>query len=476
MIRLSRGFLERALAGRDLRLGASVPDDLGEIATDTRADLRGKLFVALVGERFDAHAFVDEALAKGATAALVERARGQGRSPRLLEVDDTLVALQDLAATHLRESGVRRVALTGSNGKTTTKELVAACVRACVGEDAVLATAGNLNNHVGLPLTALRVEPRHQVAVLEMGMNHLGEIERLCAIARPEVGLITNIGTAHAGNLGGVEGVARAKGELFEGLAPDGIGVVNADDARCLAQADSRLRGRRVTFGRAARVDVRLLSVKTDPERGLVIQLWHEGATVTVRLPLEGEHNAQNAAGAVATAVALGLPFETAAHGLENSASAAGRLVRTRAASGALLLDDTYNANPDSMRAGLLALSNVAGDRRRCAALGEMLELGDEAEALHEDTGAAVAEAGVTRAFFCGTYAEAYKRGAERAGLAAAAIDIAADSAALAPLVAGAVGAHDAVLVKGSRGARMERVVEHLATRAPHTERDAGTS
>lgn len=462
MTRLSRGFLEKALVERAARFGDEVPEDLGELATDTRVDLAGKLFVALVGERFDAHAFAAEALAKGASAAIVERGRVAAPSERFIEVDDTLRALQDIASAHLLSSRARRVALTGSNGKTTTKELLAACLRACLGEDAVLATAGNLNNHVGLPLTALRVEPRHQVAVLEMGMNHLGEIARLAEIARPEVGLITNIGSAHAGNLGGIEGVARAKGELFERLVENGVGVVNADDPRCVAQADARLTGRRVTFGKAPGADVRLLSVKPHEESGLVVQLWHEGATVAVRVPLEGEHNAGNAAGAVATAVALGLPFEKAALGLEKTPLVSGRLVRKRSAEGALVLDDSYNANPDSMRAGLETLAALAGERRRCAALGEMFELGDDAERLHAEVGTAVAEAGVTRAFFCGTYAEAYKRGAEAGGLAASAIDVAEDSAALAPLVAAALTEADAILIKGSRGARMERVVEPL--------------
>lgn len=462
MTRLSRAFLERALAQRTATLGAAVPDDVGDVATDTRADLSGKLFVALVGERFDAHSFIPEALAKGPSAVVVERGRSPVDDPRLVEVDDTLLALQDLASTHLLDSRVRRVALTGSNGKTTTKELIAACLRACTSDDAVLATSGNLNNHVGLPLTALRVEPRHEIAVLEMGMNHLGEIQRLCDIARPEVGLVTNIGTAHAGNVGGIEGVARAKGELFEGLGAQGVGVVNADDPRCLAQADARLQGPRVTFGRSAGADVRVLSVKPHDVSGLVVQLWYEGSTVSVRVPLEGEHNAQNAAGAVATAVALGLSFEQAANGLEGSVRAEGRLVRKTTPSGALLLDDTYNANPDSMRAGLAALKALSGERRRCVALGDMLELGGDAEALHEDIGRAAVESGVTRAFFCGTFSQSYQRGAEAAGMSPAVIDTAPDSAALATVVVRELRAADVILVKGSRGARMERVVEAL--------------
>jgi UDP-N-acetylmuramoyl-tripeptide--D-alanyl-D-alanine ligase len=454
---LTLPLVQHALRARQLRIVGDVPHDLGTVATDTRAALAEKLFVALVGERFDAHEFVEAALKQGARAVLVQR--GSAVEPRL-EVDDTLLALQDLAAAWLLEHPVRRVALTGSNGKTTTKELIAGCLKACLGDDAVLATTGNLNNHVGLPLTALRVFDEHRACVLEMGMNHIGEIARLCEIASPEVGLVTNIGLAHAGNVGGIEGVARAKGELFAGLAPGGTGVINLDDHRCVSQADRSLTGPRVTFGAGARADVRLLAARAGAEGGLDIELSCQGKTACARVPYEGQHNALNAAGAVAVAVALGLDFEQAVAGLARSVQVAGRLVRHTLAGGGILLDDSYNANPDSMRAGFATLASLASGRPMAAALGEMLELGDEAEAEHEATGRALAESGVKLAFFSGPFADAYRRGTLARGLAS--VFTAPDSAALAHIVADKLERGHALLVKGSRGARMERVVERL--------------
>lgn len=463
MTTLSREFVEGALSSRGVALGASVPEDLGEISTDTRTITGERFFLALVGERFDAHDFVADALAAGARAVVAARDRVPAAADRsrLILVDDTLLALQDLAAAHLDALTARRVALTGSNGKTSTKELAAACLRACLGDDAVLATAGNLNNHVGLPLTALRLETQHRAAVFEMGMNHLGEIARLCEIARPEAGLITNIGTAHAGNLGGVEGVARAKGELFEALPSSGTGVVNLDDARCVLEAKARLTARALTFGRDPGADLRIIAVENAEPSGLRVTLAFAGREVTARVPLDGEHNALNAAGAVGLALALGLDFERAARGLEGARGVEGRLLRKVAAAGALVLDDTYNANPDSMRAGLAALAALAGGRRRVAALGQMLEL-DDPKAAHREVGRAAVERGVERLFACGDLGRGYGEGAAEAGLAPERFTWAKDSAALADLVARELGPGDAVLVKGSRGARMENVVDRL--------------
>jgi UDP-N-acetylmuramoyl-tripeptide--D-alanyl-D-alanine ligase len=461
-MRLSREFVERALGGAGVTIGADVPDVVGEVSTDTRAALEDNLFVALTGERFDAHAFLADALAKGASAAVASRVPEGVDAGRLILVDDTLAALQDIAHAHLLSLEARRVALTGSNGKTTTKELIAASLGACVGAGRVLATQGNLNNHVGLPLTALRLDADHDVAVLEMGMNHLGEIERLCEIAAPDVGLVTNVGVAHAGPLGGIDGVARAKGELFAGLGRDAIGIVNLDDARVVGQARERLRARRLTFGRDSGADVRLLNVEAHTTSGLQIDVVYDATEVTAHVPYEGAHNAQNATGALAVAAALGLDFAQAATGLEAATLVAGRLARRTAASGALVLDDTYNANPDSMRVGFVTLDDLAGDRRRVVALGEMLELGDDAAAQHEQVGRDAVQSGAQLVFACGTHADAYARGARAAGLDAEHIVTADDSAALAPLVERAVGASDAVLAKGSRGARMERVVERL--------------
>ncbi len=243
---LDASLVTSALAGRVPELRGELPPVLLGVGTDSRAGVAGSLFVALPGERFDGHDFAAAALSEGrAGAALVSRA-GLATRPQLaqvaplLVVDDALLALQDIARAYLRTLPGRRVALTGSNGKTTTKELIGACLRAALGAPYVVTTTGNLNNHIGVPLTALVCEPAHKAMVFEMGMNHLGEIAALAGIVRPEVGLITNIGTAHQGNVGGVEGVARAKAELFEALPEGGVAVVNADDPRCVREAQDK--------------------------------------------------------------------------------------------------------------------------------------------------------------------------------------------------------------------------------------------
>lgn len=459
---LPRAFVEATLGGS---FGADTPAVFAGVSTDSRALERGTLFVPLVGDTFDGHTFVAEALTRGAAAVLVQRSAlgNMGTLPSAgLLVPDTLRALQELAGAWLATMPARRIALTGSNGKTTTKELISAAIGAVVGADGVLATEGNLNNHIGVPLTALCVEPHHAFAVLEMGMNHLDEIAGYCRFARPHIGLVTNMGTAHAGNVGGVEGVARAKAELFAALPKDGVAVVNADDARCLREA-VKAACRHISFGTAPFADVRLLAVRPVEQGGQLLSLSYNSKIVEVFLPLDGRHNALNAAGAVAVAVAAGLDFARAAAGLANAQAAHGRLERRRRVDGLLVLDDSYNANPDSMEAGLETLGAIGASatvRPTVAALGPMLELGDHAPAAHRHIGAAAALAGVRALFVCGELGRFFEEGARAAGLTE--VVWAVDSAALAPLVAAATRPSDVVLVKGSRGARMERVVGAL--------------
>ena len=460
-----RAFVEATLGGS---FTDGAPAVFAGTGTDSRALEPGALFVPLIGESFDGHEFIEVAMQSGAGAALVQRARAATTKAPHLAVDDTLAALQALARGWLLSQPAVRIGLTGSNGKTTTKELIAAAIGAVVGPDAVLATDGNLNNHIGVPLTALRVEAHHRFAVIEMGMNHLGEIASYCRFAPPQIGLVTNMGTAHAGNVGGVEGVAAAKAELFEALPTDGTAVVNADDARCLREA-AKARCRHVSFGTAPFSDVRLLAVRPLDAGGQLLSMSYASKTIEVELPLDGRHNALNAAGAVAVAVAAGLDFALAAAGLATARPAHGRLERRLRADGLLVLDDSYNANPDSMEAGLEALVHlcaVAPKRPGVAVLGPMLELGEHAPAAHRHIGAAAAQTGARALFVCGELGRFLEEGARAAGLAH--VIWAKDSAALAPLVVDAVGRGDVVLVKGSRGARMERVVDALLNqRAP---------
>ncbi len=436
------------------------------VCTDSRNIEPGCLFVALRGDRFDGHGFVEDALRAGAAAALISRSHplAARQDLPLYLTDEPLTALQILAERWLQSLPTKRIGLTGSNGKTTTKELLAAALKAGFGAEAVIATHGNLNNHIGVPLTALTVEAHHRVAVFEMGMNHLGEIADYCTVAHPTIGVVVNMGTAHAGNVGGVEGVARAKAELFEALPADGVSIVNADDARCVREAQLKSRAPLLFFGTAPFADIRLEEIVDQETGGQRLTLRRKDEVVVVSIPLDGRHNAHNAAAAVAAAVAAGVDFQTAARGLCDVSQAGGRLQRKRRADGLLLLDDSYNANPDSMEAGLETLRHVAGTRRRIAVLGEMLELGSMSASAHKHIGAAAAQAGIAALFVCGAHRADYAAGAQTAGLVH--VVTAADSSALAALVAAAVHADDVVLVKGSRGARMERVVEALLSRS----------
>ncbi len=453
-------FLTQALHARRAASAPALSVGAQWVCTDSRQDPAGALFVPLVGECFDGHDYLDDVLAAGAALCLSERPHDDAR---VVVVDDSLRALQDIAHAHLLRLPGRRVALTGSNGKTSTKEMLRCALEGAYGEGAVHATTGNLNNHIGLPLVACAADESATVVVLEMGMNHLREIERLCEIAAPEVGLITNVGTAHAGNVGGPAGVEQAKGELFLGVLEQGVLVVNDDDPACVRLAASNPR-RQVHFGRGGDGAVRF-TVHGVTEGGLDVT-FSADEDVRIVFPVIGRHNAQNAAGALAVLQALGADVAAGARALAHFAGVPGRLRVTRAHHGALVVDDTYNANPDSARAAVDALVDVAGSRRPVLALGPMLELGDDAPAMHRAVGRYAVEQGVAQVFSCGELGRAVLDGAREAGLRDDDVVWAEDSTSLAARMLADVDAGDAVLVKGSRGARMERVVELLTENA----------
>ncbi|MES2504193.1 MAG: UDP-N-acetylmuramoyl-tripeptide--D-alanyl-D-alanine ligase [Myxococcota bacterium] len=420
---------------------------------DTRILVPGDIFVAIHSEKRDGHDFVAEAYQKGASAAIVHEGY-PGSEPDLIRVPDPLRAFQNLAHEHLLSMPARRVALTGSSGKTSTKNLIVAAIKACLGESATFATHGNFNNHLGVPLMAFQVTPKHQVAVFEMGMSHFGEIARLAEIVEPQVGLITNIGSAHGGVLGGPDGVAKAKAELFEALGPEHIGVVNADDPRCMREANIKLHARPIYFGQASWADVRIL----DFDRPTFCYKDH---LVSVDLPLLGHHNVHNAAAALAVVVALNLDFETAAAGLEQVEMAPGRLNKKVLENGAIILDDTYNANPESMEAGLSVLASFQ-NKRRIAVLGDMAGLGESTESRHHAVGAACAQKGVDLLFACGPNAKHYAEGAFEAGLPIENFTWAEDSQKLGTLVRQVLDTNDVIWVKGSRIMAMEQAVENI--------------
>lgn len=470
MPRLTIAELVRGTQGA--LVGGRLEAVVSGVSIDSRTCVAGDVFFAIRGPRQDGHAFVGHARARGAGAAVVTHLPPELALPPdfpVVVVEDTTSALQRLGAFHRRRQALPVVAVTGSNGKTTTKELAAAVLARRLR---VLKAAGSLNNQWGVPLTLLGIEPHHQAVVLELGMNAFGEIAALAQIAQPTVGVVTVIAPAHLEGVGSLEGVQKAKGELVEAIAPDGVVILNQDDPLVAALA-TRARARVVTYGRAATADVRLGDV-TPVGDGLLFSLSAGGGSAPVRLPLCGRHNAWNAAAAVAVGLGLGVSLADAAAALERAVPVKGRLV-WREAGGVRVLDDTYNANPASLRAALDALGEGARSAvgRTWVVLGDMLELGVHSEAAHRDAGrwaAALPVAGLATA-------GPEMRLAGDAARAAGCPDVAAYDTpeGAAGHVAARVAPGDRVLVKGSRGMRMERAVEALLLHLAPTPERHGT-
>lgn len=420
------------------------------VTTDSRAIATGDLFVALKGDRFDGHAFVADAIRRGAAAALVSReVRAEFAIPQVV-VDDTRLALGRLAAAWRERFSLPLVALTGSNGKTTVKEMIAAILAYHAGDATrVLATEGNLNNDIGMPLTLLRLRERHHYAVVEMGMNHEGEIDYLTRIARPTVALVNNAHRAHVGPLGGVEAIARAKGEIYAGLRDGGIAVVNADDAYAGYWKGLNLDRRVLTFGLSDDADVR------GNVRDGQLQLVTPTDAFAVTLQVVGEHNARNATAACAAAYAMEIPPHAIQQGLGGFAGVPGRQQKRAATGGAAVIDDTYNANPDSMKAAAKVLALAPG--RKVFVMGDMGELGAQGPQMHAEVGAYVKALGIERLLALG---EASREAVAAFGAGATHYDT-LDALLEAARREDRPGA--TILVKGSRFMKMERVAEHLA-------------
>jgi UDP-N-acetylmuramoyl-tripeptide--D-alanyl-D-alanine ligase len=430
---------------------------------DSRQVAPGGLFVAIVGERVDGHDFVDQALAAGAVASLVSRPVA---GPHVL-VDDVLEALGRLARAvldRLASDGLVVVGLTGSSGKTSTKDLLAQ-VLAAAGP--TVATEGSMNNEIGVPLTALRAEPSTCHLVVEMGARGAGHIEYLCGITPPRIGIVLNVGTAHASEFGSKEATAQAKSELVRALpdaAGGGIAVLNADDP--LVSAMAAVTGARVvTVGQDAGADVRAADVRLD-EQGRPSYVLHSshGEPVPVRLPLHGAHHVANSLATAAVALELGLAPAEVADALERvSPTSRWRMEVTQRADGVTVVNDAYNANPDSVRAALEALTAMSTGRRTVAVLGEMLELGAASAEEHREVGRLARRLDVDRLVVVGGGARAIHDGA----LAAGAVDgeesvVVADVPAALATLGAMLRPGDVVLVKASRGAGLERVAAGL--------------
>ncbi len=422
------------------------------VCIDSRKLQPGDLFIALRGEHVDGHDYVAAAAATGAAGALVERPLPACAMPQVV-VANAEQALQQAAVAHrLRFSGPV-VAVAGSNGKTTTKEMVRSIL---ARRWQVLATRGNLNNHLGVPLTLLSLDATHEAAVIEVGANHPGEVAFLTTLVRPQVGLVTNAGAEHLEGFGSLEGVARAEGELFAGLASSATAIINADDEFAVLWEELRGKAGRLDFGFAATAGVRIVDWDAGANGVQTFRLVTPMGEVSVRLPLLGRHNAVNAAGAAAAALAAGASLEDVAAGLAAVEAVPGRLVMRTAIGGARLIDDTYNANPSSVAVGLDLLASYGGDR--WLVLGEMGELGEHTAAAHTAAGELARAAGVSRLFALGAPT---KLSAVAFGVGA---ECYASGEALSQSLATALRAHGApqevtVYVKGSRMNRLEKVV-----------------
>lgn len=448
----------RATAGRSI--GRWVAQG---VSIDSRSVAPGDLFVALQGPNFDGHAFVLDALAKGAAAALVaRRPEGLADDAPLLLVDDTLDALRALGGAGRTRCGARIAGITGSVGKTGVKEALALALSR---QGPTHASVGSFNNHWGVPLSLARLPPSSAFAVFEMGMNHAGEISPLTALVRPHVAAITTVEAVHIENFPSVEAIADAKAEIFGGLEPGGTAVLNRDNPhfdRLARQAEQANAGRIISFGRAAAADVRLVAAD-EGERNSHIEADVLGRRLAFSVGAPGSHWASNALCVLACVAALGAEIDAAAAALVDLRPAKGRGLRHRvqlAAGDFELIDDSYNASPPSMRASfqVLGRSRPGAGGRRIAVLGDMLELGPEAPALHARLAAVLIENRVDRVFTAGPMS-AHLRDALPSAMRA---DHAANSEELAPLVAAGVRAGDVVAVKGSAGSRMRLVVDAL--------------
>ena len=443
-------------AAQALKISAYRGDvSFSSVSIDTRTLQRGALYIALRGPRFDGHDFVRFALENGASAVMIDAAYQAQASaltdavPRLV-VEDTRLGLGQLAAAWRNRFDIPIVAVTGSNGKTTVKEMLAAILTVATGNaDAVLATQGNLNNDIGVPLTLLGLRASHRFAVLEMGMNHLGEIDYLTRLATPTLALVNNAQNAHVGELGNLENIAHAKGEIFAGLRREGIAVINADDAYAAYWRALNAQRRVVDFGLDPTAQV---SGRYELLRDSVrLEIRCPTQTLQVHVPVPGLHNVRNALAATAAALALHIAPQAIAQGLSAFHGVKGRLQAQTVLHGATLIDDTYNANPDSVCAAIDVLAQAPGEK--ILVLGDMGELGADAAQLHAEVGRYAQQKGIDALFCLGDLsrhsAQAFGTGAwhfERIQ------ELLADlENRLSPTVS--------VLVKGSRFMQMERVV-----------------
>ena len=452
-----------ATGGKVLRDGQKTR--FGDIVTDSTKVKRGSVFVALKGERHDGHRFVGDAMRRGAQCVIVHRSVPTARLGKaaVIRVGDTLKALGDLAHYRRQRLAPKILAITGSNGKTTTKEMVGAILEQASLDGhplrgKVLKTEGNFNNLVGLPLTLLRLQKRHKIAVVELGTNHPGEIQRLAEIADPDMGIITSVGAAHLEGLNSLAGIAREKGSLYRNIRAGGAIAVNLDD-HWAKRLGAKFKGKKITYGKGGQV--RAASARMRGGRRMEVVLQTSRQRCKVRLNYLGQHNIANALGAAALTLGAGVKLAAVKRGLEQAKPFSMRM-QIEDWHGIGVINDTYNANPASMRAALKTLAEIDSRGARVAVLGDMFELGKHSAKEHRQLGRAAARAGVDVLFVLGREAEQVRRGALQGGMRPERIVVGKDHGDLAAQLRARGKKGDWLLFKGSRGMQMEKVLRQL--------------
>ncbi|HPV01006.1 MAG TPA: UDP-N-acetylmuramoyl-tripeptide--D-alanyl-D-alanine ligase [Clostridiales bacterium] len=429
---------------------------VGDISTDSRKINPGSLFIALKGERFDGNDFLTEAFANGAVAVMTDREAADFPGRIVIKVEDTLKALHDLALYYRDRFDIPFVGITGSVGKTSTKDMVACALGARYN---VLKNEGNLNNEIGVPLTIFRLEPGHEAAVIEMGMSGFGEIRALTRIVKPKVGIITNIGLSHIEKLGSRQDILRAKLELIEGLQPDGVLILNGDDVMLNGVKDL-LEVRTVSYGLEEDVDYQAYNIRSKGEKGTDFNIKLDGNEYNVHVPAPGVHNVYNALAALAAGHELGVPADLLISGIAGHTPGSMRLNILKS-NGLTVINDAYNASPQSVKAAIDVLNEIEAERR-IAVLGDMLELGSWSTVAHKETGAYVAGSRTDMIITVGQAAAHIAEGAMEAGFPGSGIVVLANNGEAIRYLQDIIREGDAILVKGSRGMMMEEIVNSL--------------
>ena len=474
--KVSAGEICRSIAGS--WISGDVETIVKGICTDSRKIISGELFLALTGERYNGHDFVGKALKKGAVGCIIQRGLSEDKietdeipksilqiprtvspDPVIISVDDTLKALGDLAEWWRQEHRVKLTAITGSSGKTTTKEMLAGILE--LGSR-TLKNEGNLNNLIGLPLTLLLLDGKFKNCVVEMGMNRRGEIARLTEIAQPDVGVITNVGMVHLEGLGDIKKVAKAKLELLEKMPERCEIILNGDDELLMKEA-AAFHKEKITFGFRKKNDVRAKKIRNLGREGISFDLEYRNVSWPVRLKVPGLHNVLNALAATAAGLRLHEPPERIVQGLGRFEGVKGRFAVNCLPGGAIIVDDTYNSNPSSLEAVLASIENlVSKGGRIIAGLGEMMELGRATDSAHRKAGRMVAELGAHYLFAMGEHAGEMIRGAVDSGMSSDQVEVVTTHSEMARKIKGEMRKGDLVFLKGSRKIALEKVVEDL--------------